>query len=320
MAHYIGFDIGKLTIHYAYYKNGELVQGELKNQLDKIEAFIAQLPSGSHGVMEATGLYHFPLAYALQAQGFILTVVNPAASKGYSQSLLSISKTDASDAVMLQRLGEERQLKGMMLPDKDWQTHRHRLLNLQHLQNDIQKLKNRISELSFHPQPDDLSVMMIEDQLELLQCQQKQLEEKVTQELPQNYQKQLVYGVSVKGIGKKTATFLLLFTHGLKDFSSPKALAKFIGIAPNIYQSGRYQKRGRICKKGHPQLRSLLYNCAKSAKRYNSACKALYEKLRAKGKPHKVAMVAIMHKLVRQFFAVIKNETLYQDDYQLNKG
>jgi transposase len=120
----------------------------------------------------------------------------------------------------------------------------------------------------------------------------------------------------VKGIGKKTALCLLFFTHGLESFGSPKALAKYIGIAPNLYQSGAFQKKGRICRKGNALLRSLLYNCAKSAKRFNTACKEIYQKLRAKGKPHKVAMVAVMHKLIRQFFAVVKNNTFYQDAYQ----
>ncbi|WP_394801684.1 transposase [Rhodoflexus caldus] len=49
-------------------------------------------------------------------------------------------------------------------------------------------------------------------------------------------------------------------------------------------KSGRTVKKGIICRQGAALLRSLLYNCAKSAKRYNAACKE------AKDKPHKVAM------------------------------
>jgi transposase len=53
--------------------------------------------------------------------------------------------------------------------------------------------------------------------------------------------------------------------------------------------------------------RNFLYNCTKSATRFNPACKELYDRLRAKGKPYKVAIIAIAHKLLRQFFAIIKS-------------
>ncbi|WP_448519465.1 transposase [Rhodoflexus sp.] len=94
----------------------------------------------------------------------------------------------------------------------------------------------------------------------------------------------------------------------------------FTGGKPCSYQSGRTVKKGIICRQGAPLLRSLLYNCAKSAKRYHTACKEIYSRLRAKGKPHKVAMVAVMHQLVRQVFAVVKSKQAYMDDYHVSAG
>lgn len=314
MVIYIGLDIGKESIHYAFpIENESRQMGEFPNTVAGIQTFLGQLPQGAHGVMEATGLYHFPLAYALEEAGFALTVLNPLVSSAYSKSLASISKTDKSDAVMLQRLAQERNPQSMRLPDKNWQAFRHKMNHLQNLQVDMQKVKNRIKHLDFHPHPDQMTVYMLEEQLELLEKQHDKLYQAIQDELPQDYEDDLKYATSIKGIGTKTATFLLLFTRGLQDFQNPKQLAKYIGIAPMIYQSGNYRKKGRITKKGNPTLRSLLYNCAKSAKRFNTACQELYDKLRSKGKAHKVAMVAVMHKLLRQFFACVKNQTMYQD-------
>ena len=310
---YVGLDVGKTSIFYAFPDRC----GEFSNTAAGIGSFLAQLDKSCHCVMESTGLYHYPLAYAIADSGLALSIVNPLVSHGFSQSFLSISKTDHSDAALLRRLGEERQLSSTILPSKAHQAFRHRLVMWQNLRQDMRRLENRLADLSFHPCPDAESLALLEEELALLQSHHQKIEELLEQDLPECHEQHIEQAMSIKGIGKKTALFLVLFTQGLQEFDSAKALAKYVGIAPQVYQSGKIKKRGRIAKKGNPTLRYLRYNCAKSAKRYNTACKDLYERLRTKGKPHKVAMVAVMHKLLRQFFAVIKNGTNYQDEYHL---
>lgn len=314
MAIYIGIDVGKQQIHYAFPPD-QLRDGQFENTSEGIQAFMQELPPESHCVMEATGLYHFPLAYMLQAAEKAFTVINPVTSNAYSKSVLSISKTDTRDAKLLQQLGQERQLSAIKLPEKEWQAFRQRINTWQDMLKRLQVLKNRLSELTFHPQPDTLSVSLMEEQICLLQTQIKTIEDSIQEDLPEDYRKMLKIGQSIKGIGPKIASHLLFFTNGLKDFDSPGALAKYVGIAPTIHQSGRFQRSGKICKSGNALLRSLLYNGAKQAKRWNTACRLLYERLRQKGKPHKVAMVAVMHKLLKQFFAVIKSGVPYQDGH-----
>jgi transposase len=319
MSTYIGFDIGKRTIHYAYSTaQGTWKTGSFTNDKQKIAAFLKPLPIDAHGIMEATGLYHFPLAYALQEAGIALSILNPCVSSAYAKSLASISKTDQADALLLARFGKERQPASTQLASKAWQAFRHKLNHQQNLQADIQKVKNRLSELDFYPMLDKRSHEMMLAQLAFLEKQYEQLSQDIESQLPEIYAQDLVYATSIKGIGRKTALFLLCFTQGLATFEQVSSLAKFIGIAPTVYQSGNYKQRGRITKKGNAVIRSLLYNCAKSAKRFNKACKALYERLREKGKPHKVAMVAVMHKLLRQFFACVKHQTMYQEERVAN--
>ena len=55
--------------------------------------------------------------------------------------------------------------------------------------------------------------------------------------------------------------------------------------------------------------------CSMNAMKTNTACKTLYERLRANGKTGKQALVAVMNKLLKQVFAVVKNNSLYQPNY-----
>lgn len=121
------------------------------------------------------------------------------------------------------------------------------------------------------------------------------------------------------GIGQKTATLLLTATGGLQNFQRPRQLSKFLGLVPSSHDSGSSIKiRGRMTKRGNSMLRASLYMAARSAKRFNLACKELYERLRAKGKPHKKAMVAIMNKLIKQVFGVVASKKDFDNDFYLN--
>ena len=146
----------------------------------------------------------------------------------------------------------------------------------------------------------------------------KLLEEQLDELGDEEYDQQLKRLCSVVGIGQRTARALILATGGLQRFKHSRQLSKFIGLVPATHRSGSSVfKKGRITKKGQPELRATLYMAAMSAKRFNMACKDLYERLRAKGKPHKQAMVAVMNKLVKQAYGVIVNNTDFDNEYYL---
>lgn len=316
MCIYIGLDIGKAEIHYHYLPEGKAVSGKFANTKEAIAAFIDKLPPDAQAIMEATGSYHFPLCFALQDARVAFTVLNPAVSAGYARSLNSTAKTDKADSAMLSRFGRERNPPPSRLESGEWYAFRLLIDRWEDLKVRRQAIENQSGGLQFYPQIHPLVAEQLQQDLLLIDRQITAICERIEKELPPDYEQMVGLAGSVKGIGKKTATHLTFLTKGLKQFSNHRQLAKYIGIAPNVYQSGRTVRKGIICRQGAPLLRSLLYNCAKSAKRYNAACKELYDRLRAKGKPHKVAMVAVMHKLVRQVFAVVKSGKAYADDYR----
>ncbi|WP_367355398.1 transposase [Atribacter sp.] len=89
----------------------------------------------------------------------------------------------------------------------------------------------------------------------------------------------------------------------------------FLGLAPQISQSGKDKGKAWLSKKGNGYLRRLLYLAALSASRSNAQCRELYQRLLAKGKPKKVALIAVANKLLRQAFAVLKSGCPYDPHY-----
>ena len=122
---------------------------------------------------------------------------------------------------------------------------------------------------------------------------------------------------SVVGIEAKTAEAILVATNDLQAFETSAQLACFLGLTPKTHFSGTsVRRKGRISKQGAHYIRKLLYMCTRSAIRYNFACKDLYERLRIKGKPYKIALVAVMHKLVKQLFFCVKKQVFFDNRFE----
>ena len=113
--------------------------------------------------------------------------------------------------------------------------------------------------------------------------------------------------LSIPGIGTLTAGIVLGELGNLGRFDNHNQLTAFAGLDPSIKESGRSSKTGRISKRGSPMLRQALYRAALSASRVNPVCQQLYLRLRAKGKHHKVCMVAVARKLLHIAYSVERN-------------
>ncbi|MGI9525748.1 MAG: transposase, partial [Weeksellaceae bacterium] len=74
--------------------------------------------------------------------------------------------------------------------------------------------------------------------------------------------------------------------------------------------------KSRISKVGNKQMRNLLFLCAFNACKYNVACKALYDRIVAKGKSKKLALIAVVNKLLKQCFAIAKSGVPYDPAYR----
>ena len=121
---------------------------------------------------------------------------------------------------------------------------------------------------------------------------------------------------TIPGIGPKTAVLLTLITNNFQKFEHSRQLIAYVGFSPRIYQSGTsIRGKGHICKMGSSVVRKQLYMCSWTAKRYNKACTEMYERLIEKGKPERVVKIAIANKLLKQAFAVIRDNSTFNENY-----
>ena len=121
---------------------------------------------------------------------------------------------------------------------------------------------------------------------------------------------------SIPGLGEKTALFLIVTTTGFTKFEKASQLCSYVGITPTIRESGSSVRgRSRISKVGNKKLRNLLFLCAFSACKYNKNCRAIYERIIAKGKSKKLALIAVANKLLKQAFAIVKSGLPYDENF-----
>lgn len=139
------------------------------------------------------------------------------------------------------------------------------------------------------------------------QKQVEQLESLMTQKLEQSSQlaARAQRLQEVPGIGKLTATALLALMPELGSLSDPQA-ASLAGVAPFNRDSGQHRGR-RLIAGGRRNVRSCLYMAALVASRYNPILKALYQRLLANGKAKKLALTALMRKLIILANRLLKN-------------
>ena len=109
---------------------------------------------------------------------------------------------------------------------------------------------------------------------------------------------------------------LLLFAGGFARLDTYRQLIAKAGLSPREHASGTSVRgKARITKMGGALLRGKLFVCSFSAKKSNAACNALYERLVAKGKNGKVALIAVCNKLLKQAFAIVKSGVPYQANF-----
>lgn len=320
--HVYGIDVSKDTLDFIQLDSNaqSKEKAQIKNRLKKIEAWVKTLSvETSFCVVESTGTYSSTLIYLLNKHNIKVAVVSPYKSKSFMDALGISNKTDDQAAYCLAVMGLRLDLKTYQMPSIN--RLKHKQLRNAHaaMMKQRQMLKNQLHALDQLPIIDQAARKAYEQTLQTIDQQIKLLEDQMSDlEEDEDFNKSKTFASSVVGIGQKTATAMMLAANCFEGFEDSEALCKYFGLTPNSHYSGSsVRKKGRITKMGAHYVRSLLYICTRSAIRYNQACKELYQRLRAKGKPHKVAAVAVMHKLVKQVFACVKKQTSFDNQYYL---
>ena len=174
---------------------------------------------------------------------------------------------------------------------------------------EIQTLARRSVGVSFLADAIHVEMRCLLDQITLLEQQQKQVEvslEELMDQVPQ-------FITTIPGIGLATGAALLGEIGDINRFQSADKLVAYAGIDPSVYKSGQFEgNRMHMSKRGAPSLRHALWQAASVARLHNPELKQYYEKKRAEGKPHGVALGAVCRKLLIRVYVVLKEERPYE--------
>ncbi len=320
--HIYGIDVSKDTLDILTLNSTTLSKekSQIENLPNSIEPWIKTLKADtSLCVVEATGTYSTTLVYLLNQHNIPVAVVSPFKSKSFMEAMGVSNKTDDQAAYCLAMMGLHLDLKLYQMPPVNRQKRRQLQTAHNAMMKQRQMLKNQLHAIDQLPIVEQIARQAYEQTLEMVDNQIQKLEQQLADlEEDEDYHNSKKLACSVVGIGATTAHAMLLTANGFEHFETANQLSKFFGLTPNSHYSGSsVRKKGRITKMGAPYVRSLLYMCARSAIRFNQACKELYQRLRNKGKSHKVAAVAVMHKLVKQVFACVKKQKPFDNLYYL---
>ncbi len=322
----IGIDVSKETLAISLFDGLSHKSYETKNSIESfVKDFIDVEKSLDFSevlfMMENTGVYHLRLAtYLSKGCGYPVSVANPLTIKRYSQMHLKRAKTDKADAKLIAEYGYSNGDKWLFTPpDELYYKIDMKLKGIERLIKIMNILNNQIEAMEQVPDKDGDVLKSFRRLKENFNKEIKKLEDALEELIKDEYGKEYKLLKSIPGVGIKFISVILGKLRGFRDFSSSKKVASYIGICPSVFESGTTVRgRGKITKIGNGYARKIMYLCSLSASKHNKACIELYERLVAKGKPKKVALIAVANKLLRQAFGVLKSGNPYDPEYEKN--
>lgn len=303
---YLGLDVAKDAVVLASEPAG--LTGTFPTDAAGLVALVAQCQAQAVTliVLEATGGYEAPIAAALGAAGLPLAVVNPRQVRDFAKATGQLAKTDAIDAAVLALFGARLQPVPRPLSDAAtqeldaWLRRRRQLQDMLHAERLRHATsRGRVRE-SLHRHIRWLERSLADTDAGLRELIEASPLWRVQDALLQ----------SVPGVGPTLAMTLLGSVPELGRLDR-RQIAALIGVAPLARDSGTFRGR-RTCWGGRAAVRQVLYMGALVAARWNPVLKAFYARLRAAGKPAKVALIAVARRLLVLLNAIIRDQRPWQ--------
>ena len=259
--------------------------------------------------IEATGKWHRPVHRSLHASGLRIAIVNPLRARLFAEAIGLLAKTDRLDARMLALLAESLSPEAQAPASEA----------VEALKELVAGRDNAVAEkTALENQLDTANTLFLRRQLKArilriakdIANLQSEIERYIGDD--EGLARRHAILLSIPGVGPVTAATLLA-SMGELGSCTAKQVAMLAGLAPLADQSGMREGQ-RVIRGGRAAARRVLYLCALSAKRCNPAMKALYQRLTAAGRPHKVALIAVARKLVILANTLVSQGRLWQPE------
>lgn len=308
---YVGIDVSEGTLDVWLYPMDVLRSFENSNA--GIAALIKYFKPYNVAkiVIEATGNLEYECAYALQSKGYQVAVMNPQFTAAFRTMRGKFIKTDAEDAQMLALFAHKMDPQVSLLPNtqekklKDLASRRRQLISM------IVAERNRLRRTK-----DVDACNSIKRIIAVLEDEKMEAVEQLLSLIEDNAQHKGNYDLllTIPGIGPAVAATLITELPELGQLKS-KQIASLVGVAPHANESGKSARKSKT-KGGRKCARSALYMAALTGSRSNSALSTFYQRLVNEGKPKKLALVAVMRKLIIIANNIIKDQRPWEDNFK----
>lgn len=289
---YVGIDVSKDHLDVAVAPTGEIhsFANDQKGIRDLVDTLSSVSPTIV--VLEATGGLEIAAAAELGLAGLAVAIINPRQARDFAKAMGRLAKTDTIDAGVLADFAQRVQPEPRPMPDEQTQrlsaliTRRRQMIEMMVAE------KNRLRRTHFE----------IRARLKAHIAWLEQALDEIDDDLDHEVRKSPLWREkedllrSVPGVGPVLSITLLAQLPELGSLNR-KQIAALVGVAPLNRDSGRWRGH-RTCWGGRANVRCALYMGALTAIRYNPVIKVFYDRLVAKGKAKKVALVACMRKLL----------------------
>lgn len=304
---FIGIDVSKARLDVAMRPSG--ITESVANDEAGIRVLVKRLGEIKPTliVLEATGGLQRQVMHALACAELPVVVVNPRQVRDFAKATGQLAKTDSIDALVLAHFGEAVRPALRPLPDEITVELRAIIVRRRQITEMIVSETNRLGTASKAVRKRiDAHIRWLETELERAD---KDLDQRIRQSPIWQENQDLLR--SVPGIGPVVSGTLLADLPELGRLNR-KQIAALVGVAPLNRDSGTLKGR-RAVWGGRATVRAALYMAALVGSRRNPVIRDFYKRLKAKGKPAKVALVACMHKLLTILNSMIKHKTRWSD-------
>ena len=302
---YVGLDISKDQLDYCLSETGEGRCAYTPAGRAELMQKLRALP-GARVVCEASGGYEKLIVAELLQAGFEVCVVQPGRVRAFAYAEGLVAKTDRIDARLLRRFGEKITLRLIVPGDPAAAALRELLEHRRQLTTQLTEVESRL------PLAGPTLGKLLGVQQKFLEQQIAKVEKMIEQLIDQDpdLKNKSARLQQIKGVGPVLAATVLAYVPELGKIDDSQ-LSALLGVVPYAADSGK-SNAPRHVRGGRAQVRHVLYMAAVSASHSNPILADFYQRLRAKGKPSKVCLVAVMRKM-----ACLMNKMLQDPDFVL---
>ncbi len=302
MARHIGIDVSKDRLDIAVHESQEIF--DCRNRVDAFAGLVERLRglSPSLIVLEASGGYEQEVLFALLAAGLPVALVNPRQTHNFAKAMGYLAKTDRLDAGVLAHFAQAVRPKLAEAPSPGQLALGELVNRRQALTEMLVAEKNRRRLTRTEPARGHIErhIAWLKHQLDGVDGELRALigQSETWRELDTLIE-------SIPGVGLMAAATLLALLPELGRLNR-REIAALVGVAPYNHDSGRQRGTRRIAG-GRTAVRTVLYMCAVAGLRCNPGLQVFYGRLKAQGKPSKVALTACIRKLLVTLNAMVRD-------------